>query len=178
MHSDLNIHGLKTETYFDSKKNTAYAIAYAKKSDISEYYKNALNNNKLILLNKIKGAEKCITAGDKQIALKSFFECLPVIREIEKNQSLMITMGCHDEKILCIEEITNNKIRIEKGIEGLKSHKQLTLSDICYYMASALKSQARDLNTPIMLSNFTYQDTHIGSSFSRRLYDVFNKRKK
>ena len=168
--SKLNITGLTEDIYYDEKEKTGYAIAYTKKIDISKLYHSAIQNGKANLEKNHKAAEEFIKNNNKQAALKSYFECYPIFREIEEAQTLIIAFEGlpTDSPDLMGAEIQKLKLATEQGLKDLQTGKQLTLDDIAYFMAVGIKLQFTE-DKQIRLSHFTFQDTKMASAFSKRL---------
>ena len=168
--SKINISGLTEDSYYDEKEKTGYAIAYAKKIDISKLYHATIQNGKANLEKNHKAAEEFIKNNDRQAALKAYFECYPIFREIEEAQTLIIAFEGvpTDSPELLGAEIEKLKQSTAKGLKDLQNGKQLTLDDVAYFMAVGIKLQYTD-DKQIRLSHFSFQDTKMASAFSKRL---------
>lgn len=55
--SAMSISGLKFESYYDTKTKTGYAFAYAKRSDVKQYYLNVIKENKTKIDSKLNQAK-------------------------------------------------------------------------------------------------------------------------
>lgn len=169
--SKINISGLTIETYYDEKNNTSYAFAYAEKDKLSELYKANIANSKTQIEMNLKNAKQFISAGDKQNALKSFYDCYPVFRDIEEAQTMLIAFErlSAGDPVLFAQEINNLKVDVCRGIKSLQQGGNLTLDDVCYIIANAIDIQTDELEKPVRLVNFTFEDSKMGSAFSKRL---------
>lgn len=110
--------------------------------------------------------------------MKSFQECLPIFREIEEAQTIIIALGTKalGTDYLQMDDILGYKQKVEKGISDMQSSPNLTLDEVCFFMANNLSEQTGIIDGTIRLANFTYQDTKMGSSFSRRFSNVFRQK--
>ncbi|HBX50104.1 MAG: hypothetical protein A2275_01040 [Bacteroidetes bacterium RIFOXYA12_FULL_35_11] len=176
--SGLNIAGLKTEKYYDQKEKTAYALAYTKKSEVYDLYKNTIDLKKKTIEQKIEAGVKYAAASDNQKALNSYLECFPIFREIEEAQGIYIALKnkLTDEADLKIKEVQDLKIKVDNAVSALQTSSGNTLDDVCFFISNALKLQAPSVKEPMRLSNFTYQDMKMGSEFSRKLTMVLEQK--
>lgn len=168
--TNIELQGLKTETYFDDKNNEAFVISYADKTKISELYSNKVSTNKARIEQNLNNAKEYLAQNDKQNALKSYYSCNPIFREVEQAQTLIITFEGvkSDAPHLFFDSINNYKLQVNKGIKSLQSSKDLSLDDIAYLIAMGLKFQSDSIESEIRLNNFTFQDSKMASSFSKR----------
>ena len=176
--SKVNVVELKTETYYDKRKQIAYAIAYSKRVNIINYNKEIIINKIASINQKTDAAEQYNINNDIQNALKSYLECLPFFREIEEAQELIIALNSNSiiTQYLEFDKINNLKTYIETEISKLENSNMLTLDDACYFMAYGFNLQSGNIYDEIRLANFTYQDTKMGSVFSRRFNKVFEQK--
>ncbi len=175
--TNINLTGLTVESYFDKKDKVYYAIAYAKRSDISDLYLKNIVNKKTEIENKLAEAKANADKGDKQSALREYNECNKFFREVEEAQTLIIAFEHRSisDPTLYVSDINNLKQQVKEGIKNLQKGNQLSLEDICYFMAYNLKFQIDTLQGTIKLGGFTYQDTKMSSQFSRRFVSTFEQ---
>lgn len=174
--SKADIAGLKYERYYDKKNKEAYAFAYAKKSEVIAYYKNTISNNKDAIAQKIKEGRQFVSMDDKQNALKTYYECMPLFREIEEAQTLLIALGQTAASYLYIDQVDEYKMEVKKAISELQSNKQLNMSDVCYFMAYGMFLQTDETDQRVILNPFTYRDTEMKSDFSDRFDKTFERK--
>jgi len=166
-----NIVGLKIETFYDTKTKSAYAFAYAKRSEVIIYYRNTITKNKTEISQKIQEAKQYSLNNDKENALKSYFECLVLFRLIEEAQAILTAMGSNLSNVLTNEEVNNYKLEVKNGISLLTKGAQLTMVDLCNFLVYGLKIQISELTGSIRLDYFSFENTEITSKFSERLND-------
>jgi hypothetical protein len=167
--SNLDIAGLTTQHYYDKKKKTAYAISYAKRIDVINNYRQKVTDGLKDLVAKKQFAEDMLKADLQQKALKSYYECLTLFREIEEAQSILVALGKSDESSLKKNQTIKLKSAVDAGINKLNSTTKKSISDLAYFIANGLKMQTKKLEGKVKLSSFTYQDTRMGSPFSKRM---------
>ena len=168
--SNLDVAGLSTQHYYDKKKKTAYAFCYAKRADVIAFYKQKINDDLKNLEAKKQFAEDMLKADLQQKALKSYFECMTIFRDIEEAQTILAALGKRDEVSLKKDRTLQLKKEAEHGINQLNSIAKNSLSDVAFFIANGLKMQVKDLKGKVKLSSFTYEDTRMGSPFAKRLH--------
>ncbi len=168
--SGLDIAGLIMQHYYDKKKKTAYAFCYVKRSDLITHYKQKVNTGLKDLEAKKQFADDLLKADLQQKALKAYFECLPILREIEEAQAILAAMGKRDEVSLKKDKTIQLKSEIDHGINQLNSVAKNSISDLAFFIANGLNMQVKDLKGKVKLSSFTYEDTRMGSPFAKRLH--------
>jgi len=169
--STLNLTGLKIETAYDQKGKTGYALAVAKRSELLGSYKETVNTSLTNAEIKLKSAQEAMKAGNGELALKLSLEAIALIPSVEQAQSVVIALmrGQASDMERQIGRLANTKTEIEGLMREVQRSGGNTIDDISFFLARGLKMQTGELNTPILISNFTYQDTKVGSELSNRL---------
>ncbi len=168
--SNIELQGLKTETYFDKKKRQGFAFSYAEKAEISKLYRNKIVSKKARVEQNLNNASTYLQQNDNQSALKSYYSCMPLFREIEEAQTLIMTFEgvSTDAAHLYFKEVNDLKLKANKGVKSLQAAKDLSIDDAAFLIAMGLKYQADSIKREIRLNNFTFQDTKMASIFSKR----------
>ncbi len=173
--SNINVIGLKSETYYDKRKKTAYAFTYVKKADLIAYYKQKISTDLQKLNQMYKLAQDAKQSEQTQKALPAFFECIPKFREIEEAQSILAALNVTDEASLQTKQTLNLKALVDKSINELQNSVSNNMSDLAYSIVNGLNMQTADLHGTVSLGSFTWQDSKMGSPFSKRLYGELEK---
>ncbi|UXX81270.1 DUF4384 domain-containing protein [Reichenbachiella carrageenanivorans] len=168
--STATIAGLNTETYYDKKKKIGYAFAYAKKSDVIDHYANdiaqyldQINTNFTIVKNQK-------AAGDNQKALKVLFLIQTHLKNVEQGQAMLVTLtGNFNDSRIKRPETNVYKVKLEQELNAVKNTDQFSIDDAAFFIANAIQVQLGKPDQAIQVNNFTYQDTPMGSPFSRKL---------
>lgn len=163
--SNANISGLQTKKQYDATTRMAYAFVYAKRSDVISYNKTLLNQNKQILEGKIQQAQQYLQSGDNQLALKTYYECMTFFREVETAQSVLVALT-NSYNFPNRSYFSDARVTVDKGIATIQKSDQLTLDDVCLFMAKGLHVQAEDVREYIQLLPFTYEDKGFPSAFA------------
>lgn len=169
--SDATIAGLKVETYYDDRKKdeVAYAFAYASKAEVIKYYENEIKTYLDRWNTDFTIAENHKNQGNNQAALKLLFGFQKDFRDVEHAQTLLVTLtGNYNLPAIRRAEFNTFKTRVENKISEIRGIDQFSLEDAAYYIAFSMSTQMDDKSTPIVVNNFTFEDTPMGSKFSRR----------
>jgi hypothetical protein len=170
--SQAKISGLKVEKYYDAKKKVAYAFAFAEKGEVIKLYTNEIDKE----IGNIQTAIASAKGLEKQAALKKYFETQPAFRTIEEAQTLIVTLTANFEDPSLKRTVVNElKVSVDKSIDGLRSSDKLTIDEAANYLAFGFNLQSGEIKTPVKLANFTYQDTPMGSPFSRRFKSMLEQ---
>jgi hypothetical protein len=60
------------------------------------------------------------------------------------------------------------RVSVDSNINTLRNSNKLSLDEAANFLAFGFSMQSGEMKTPVKLANFTYQDTPMGSPFSRR----------
>jgi hypothetical protein len=163
--SQARINGLKVERYYDEKKKIGYAFAFAEKNDVVSLYLNEIERQVGIIETAVASAKTL----DKQAALRKYFQTQPAFRTIEEAQTLIVTLtGNFTEQSLKRDAIKQLQITIDEKINAIRNSSQLSLQEASNFLAYGLRLQTGEFNSVVKVAVFTYQDTPMGSPFSRR----------
>jgi hypothetical protein len=169
--SNLNLSGLRVETSYDQKGRTGYALAIANRGEMLGLYKGQINSNLQNAEVKVKSAQEAMNANNGELAFKLSAEAISLIPPVEQAQTVVIALrrGMANEEDLQTQRVLKVKSDLEALMRNVQRSSSNTIDDICYFIAKGLHAQTGNINTPVALSNFTYQDTRIASQLSGRL---------
>ena len=171
--SKLDLTGLKTETWYDKKKKTGYVLVYVSKQELIDYYLQRLKILESNIAGKIEAAKQFVKMNDEESALKAYYECMPLFREAESAYSVVTLLRASMEHI---DKIMKYENEVSSGIARISRSDQLSLTEVCNFMAYGLKMQTGDFfKEPIRLGSLTFEDTKMSSPFSRRFLNAFQK---
>lgn len=168
--SHASIAGITVKTYIDSKKKASgYAFAYALKSDVIQYYENEIQGFFENTESQIKLIANNQNSGKNEQALKALYKIQTSFREVEHAQAIVTTLtGNFNLPSLKRAEILIIKKDVQLNINGILTNDQFTLEDAAWYITRAIALQIDKKSDPISVSNFTYENSPMGSPFSRR----------
>lgn len=168
--SKATIAGLNGETYYDKKKKIGYAFAYAKKSDVIDHYANEIAQYLDQVSTNFTIVKNQKSAGDNQKALKGLFLIQTQLKNVEQAQTMLVTLtGNFNESRIKRTETNAYKVKLEQELNAVRNTEQFSIDDAAFYIANAIQVQLGQSDRAIQVNNFTYQDTPMGSPFSRKL---------
>jgi len=170
--SRIDLAGLKTETYYDKRKNKGYALAYVKKEVLIDYYLEKLNQLKSDIAAKINAAEQYVGMDNEEDALKTYYECMPLFREAESAYAIVILLRAPKEQM---SQINEYEVKVKQGIASVSRSDQMSLPELCTFLSYGLKIQTGTFDADIRMGSFTFEDTKMASPFSRQLINAFEK---
>jgi len=173
--SKVKIAGLTEETYYDEKEKICYAFTYARKSEVSALHRNLIVTKKSEIENNIREAESYEAARNNQSALKAYYLCQPLFREVEEAQTLIMAFENRnvDYPDLYFSDINKSKEKVNAGINRIQKSDNLNFEDLCFVLANSIKLQTGQLQKKVIFNNITYQDSKMASAFSKRFADLF-----
>jgi len=178
--SEASLTGLKTDTYYDKKKKLIYAVAYVNKLELVKSCETNLADLQKRLGQKIAMAKQLATTGEVEQAMNSYYACYPMIHEMDNALALLVAIG----KEPMDAQTSDLELQVTQGISGLRKGKQLDLDEACFFFASGLRQQIRNLMEQglfdndgfIVMGSFTFQDTRMGSELSSRLSAIMEQK--
>ncbi len=169
-----DIVGLQYQTHYDKKNKTAYGFAYAKRSEVIAYYRKLIDTKTEAIQQKIIEAQTFESATDRRSALRSYYECVPMFKEIEDAQFILMVLD-KATLFLKIEQVHKLKLDVKSGISKLLNSKDLTLDEVAFFLAYGLKIQIESLPSAVSASRLTYGETGLLSDFSEQFQGVFEQ---
>ena len=163
--SKTELVGLITETWFDDKNDEVHAMAVVEIERLSEHLKSALSTKQTKVENLLGEAESYKASGKKEAALTSYYECLPLLREIEELNSVITGLRRHNfnKELISLEQTAR------KGIKEILGGKASTIDEACFLIAEVLNSQLKDKSPIIKVFAPVYEDSKMSSEFSVRV---------
>jgi len=165
--SAMTIAGLEFETYYDKKAKTGYALAYADRGKVIANYKNKLSQLKTQCNQKLEQAKAAV--GNSAAQLKQLNSCLPLFREAEESQSLLYALNPSiTESEMMLTTFSQLKTEVETLKAKLQTNIAPDITEAARMLAFILADQINVEVKQVRLLNLSFQDTRMGSSFSRR----------
>lgn len=165
--SNVSLSGVKSDSFYDENKQILYVFSYVNIQDLLKNNKEKIST----YLSKIKSskeqAEINISAGNTQLAKKGLRRILPTFREIEELYSVSITLG--DNVGLNYKEYLQLETDIQKLMIQLNNKQLSSINEVADEIASTLSDQVKVSLQSLLLENFTFEDTKMGSKFSIKL---------
>lgn len=168
--SNLKVSGLKSESVYDSKSKTGYAIVYAKRTDLSNYYNEVVKRNLTQITERIGTITKMIDANSRDEALRLISECQTLFREAEEAQTLLVAINkIASDDLVKYSDYSKLHSELDEQSGKIRKADNLSIDEAASILTSELSRQKNLLVSPIKLSYFTFQETGMNSPFSRRM---------
>lgn len=171
--SKANISGLTTQSYYDRKKKEVFAIATVNKKELAFYYRNIIKSGREDISQKLIEGRKYVKKGDKENALKSFYEAMPVLSNIDEARALLIALNRKMYADIDMDKINSLKLELINEIDALLKPNDLNLSESAYFVAYGLFLQLGQIDGILFMDNFTYENTGLSSNFSEKWNQEF-----
>jgi hypothetical protein len=98
--SNTEVVGVKTDTYFDSKKQTVYAFAYVNKHELAGYYKAQIGMLVAQAESALRTAEQLERSDEKAKARKQCEGAVPLLEQVRYAQGLLTAIASADSESL------------------------------------------------------------------------------
>ena len=170
-YSNMEVSNLKSETYYNKRKKTAYAFMYVKKLKLETFYKQKVISIVSEIEQNLKFALDAKSSNLEQKSYLKLLETLSKFREVEEAQTILVALGAGDENSIKRKKVVSLKSKIDKEINLQSSSIKNTVSDLAFFISQSFKLQKSKIEGDVSLSVFSYQDTKIGSPFSKILFD-------
>lgn len=168
--SNLKVTGLKAEMMYDTKSRTAYALVYAKRSDLSNHYQDVVKRNLGQIEQKIATINTLIESNSRDEAIKLIAGCQLLFREVEEAQTLLVAINRSvSDDLVRYADYGKFMGEIDELSSKIRKADNLTIDEAASILANELSAQKEKFTDPIKLSYFTFQETGMNSPFSRRM---------
>ncbi len=166
--SHARINGMRTEHFYDKKKNQVYAFSFVNKKELAFFYKNLMAANQAKLEQKLKEGRSFLKNNNKEEALRSFYEGMPLMAEIDQAHMLLLALNRKMLADIHLDEIDRLRIEVNKEISDLQKGTELNIQEAAYFVAYGLFIQFGSSSIPLQITSTTYLNTGFDSPFSRQ----------
>ena len=172
--SKANVSGLNTQSFYDRKKKEVYAIAFVNKKELAYYYHNLIQSGIENIEQKLTEGRKYAKKGNKEEALRSFYEAMPYLNKIDEARVLLIALNRKMYADINNDEINKLKLDLINEIDSLIKASELNLSESAYFVAYGLFLQMGEVEETLFLESFTFENTGLQSTFSEKWNNEFS----
>jgi hypothetical protein len=173
--SRADIAGMRTERFYDKRRNEAFAIARVNKAELIYYYKNVINNTINQIDAKLNTGENYRKRNNTQQALKSYYETMPLFAHLEEAQFILIALGQSAENDLKFLQGNNSNQLARNAINSLQQRPRTDLDELSYFMAYGLFLQLGEISDPLYVSPLGFESSGLHSEFSERFHQAFKR---
>ncbi len=168
--SKAQLNGLTIQSYYDRKKKEVFAIAFANRKELAFYYYNMIKSGREDVEQKLAEGRAYEKKRDKENALRSYYEAMPIISNIDESRALLIALNRKMYAQIHAEDINTLKVSIIESIENLQQAGDLNIGEVAYFAAYGLYLQLGEINMPMVIDRLEYETTGLESRFSKRWY--------
>ncbi|MFA6540816.1 MAG: hypothetical protein WCT99_04375 [Bacteroidota bacterium] len=178
--SNIEIYGMESFQYVDDE--VAYAFVYLNREKTFEIYQKKIHNLRAELHEKLKLAKSFESKNNSSRAVEEYISCYPLIRQIKEEQSISSVINTslslnECEQAAAASEMTISEVQSSISALILKPIK--TVEDLAWYALYEINEQLSKQsvsNQSIFIAPCLYQDTKMGSSFSRYFQKVMEQK--
>ncbi len=165
----LKISGLKTETFYDTRKRNIYAFAYAPKADVRDYYQNLIEDNNLKLKKLLETAADTLQSN-KLSLLKDLSSGEVFIQSNMNAHSVLMALDAANKAKwkAYLDQTLDYKKDINNQIQKIINNKKLKAGEAQQFLVKILKLQLKDSLSPLWISNFSFENSGIVSPYSNK----------
>ncbi|MEX2088194.1 MAG: LPP20 family lipoprotein, partial [Bacteroidota bacterium] len=170
--TSLELQGLGVESFFDDDEEISYALAFVAKGKLANGYGEKETALRKEIRQRLEAGKKFELSGTKGKALEEYLACYPLFRQLEEAQAILLAVRTTDMNVF--DELEGNVARdevplseVRESIQRLLQHPLKTPEDLAWYLLYNLKEQSGLKEATVLVAPFTYQDTRMGSPFSR-----------
>lgn len=167
--SKADVAGLTTKSYYDRKKKEVYAISFVNRKELAFYYRNQIKSGKDEIEQKLAEGKSYVKKDDKENALRSFYETMPVFQKCDEARMLLIALNRKMFADIDSDEINNLRLELISEIDKLVKPNNLTLEESAYFISYGIFMQLQNKGADINTDNITFENTGLTSEFSQKL---------
>ena len=179
--STIKIHGLNLTHYLDRKNNECFALASLNREKLASTYADKASDLRKEISNNLEIAERYEDVEDRTKALKKYFACFSLFRQLEESQSIIVAarsriVSAFDE---LDREINSDILSIAKV--NTRVHKLIQKSiespdDLAWFLVYTMNQQLNKQKKRLLVIPFSYHDTKMGSPFSRYFKELLDSK--
>jgi len=119
--SNLELAGVKTDSYIDDSKGLIYGFAYVNKYELIGYYNASLNMNMQQLESVLNTAKQLEASGEKAKARTQYQDAVPLLIKVEQAQDVVVALDHnaniqYDKTAQYRSEIVQALARLSQGV--------------------------------------------------------------
>ncbi|HEY6951842.1 MAG TPA: hypothetical protein VI758_05510 [Bacteroidota bacterium] len=170
--ASLDLQGLETLFYFDDDEHIMYGLAVVSREAITATYDTRVSDLRTQIQDHIANGRKFDDQNQRAKALEEYLACYPLFRQLEEAETILLAAGTDEsksmkelDKTVSSGQITVTQVR--QAVDKLVQRPINSTDDLAWYLIYTLNRQTDLQGKNVMVAPFTYQDTRMGSPFSR-----------
>ncbi len=170
--ASMDLQGLETQSYYDDDQEMMYALATVSRENIATVYGRRVGDLRSQIQEHITNGRKYDDENQRTKALSEYLACYPLFRQLEEAETVLIAGQTNEAKAFgeLDASVKNDNLSVStvrQAVDKLVQRPINTVDDLAWYLVFTLKGQADLQGKGVMVIPFTYQDTRLGSPFSR-----------
>ncbi len=182
----LKLLGIETETYVDAERNpTTYVLAYVSRAELKRIYTIRASTLREEIRRILADAEEAENASNIDIAVEKYLSTYPLYEALKEVEIILLVAKHYSspsEVAFAELERATKKLsskpdvppipsytEVINRVEQLVSESITSVDSIARAVVFQLSKQVKQPEGKVLLAPFTYQDTRMGSRFSRQL---------
>ena len=170
--ASMDLQGLDVQRYFDDGEDLAYALAIVSRSSIEETYGKRVDDLRSQIQQHLANGKKFDEQNERAKALDEYLACYPIFRQLEEAETILTAAATNETRAMneldgAVKSEQLNVDQIRQAVDNIVQKPIHSTQDLAWYVIYTLKNQADLKGKNVMVAPFTYQDTRMGSPFSR-----------
>ena len=177
--SSIEITGLEIEHYF--KKNVCYSLAFLNKEKTTSIYSKRAAVLRETIGGHLQNARRYEDANRRTEALNEYLLCYPLFRSLEEVQSIVVVTRSAPARTFSgldkvIQSDNVNIRQVNEAVQKLIQRPLKTPDDLAWYLVYSINKQLDKNDENLLVVPFSYQDTKMGSPFSRYFKELMESK--
>ena len=169
--SQIELVGLKTESYYDKKTKIAYGFSYVHKMEMAEYYRQQIGKNIIDIQNIIDNGLSVLNDGQVSQSYQASLKAYNLFYEIDESQKILMAIGSTGDMDMRTMEVNQLNNDFSKFMNKILTSPKMTMEDLGFIIATGLTKAQGDKHKGVELIPFTYSQTGFTSEFSFKLME-------
>jgi hypothetical protein len=170
--ASMDLQGLDVQLYFDDDDNLMYALATVSRENVVTAYGKRAEDLRSQVHEHLANGKKYDAQNQRAKALEEYLACYPIFRQLEEAETILLAAETSQSKSMSelddavqTEEVSVDQVR--QAVDKLVQRPIITIEDLAWYLTYTLKGQIDLQGKSVLVAPLTYQDTKMGSPFSR-----------
>ncbi len=170
--ASMDLQGLDVRHYEDEDAGLVYALASVSKENVAATYGKQVDDLRTQIQEHLANGKKYDQSNQRAKALEEYLACYPIFRQLEESETVLLAAQTSESKAMreldgTVQTQQLSVDQVRQAVNNLVQRPINTVDDLAWYLIYALKGQADLQGKSVMVAPFTYQDTKMGSPFSR-----------
>ena len=168
----MDLQGLNVQFYLDDDNDMMCALATVSRETIATTYGKQVEDLRSQIQEHLANGKKYDEQNQRGKALEEYLACYSLFRNLEQAETVLLAASTDETKAMSeldgavhSEQLNVDQVRL--AVDSLVQRPISTTEDLAWYIIYTLKGQADLKGKGVMVAPFTYQDTRMGSAFSR-----------